>query len=88
VFQRDNGVCNWCNKKHGGWQVDHIRPLVEQKGKSIEELDFTYWELDNLQTLCYSCHHEKSGRESTGRAVKRKTKNAIRWKSFREVFGA
>ena len=31
---------------------------------------------------------EKSGKESTGRAVKRKTKNAIRWKSFREVFGA
>ena len=61
---------------------------MEQKGKSIGELDFTYWELDNLQTLCSPCHHEKSGKESTGRAVKRKTKKAIRWKSLREVFGA
>ena len=88
VYKRDSGICKWCSRKSGGWQVDHIRPLVEQKGKSIEELDFTYWELNNLQTLCSHCHHEKSGKESTGRAVKRKTKNAIRWKSFREVFGA
>ena len=88
VYKRDSGICKWCSRKSGGWQVDHIRPLVEQKGKSIEKLDYSYWELNNLQTLCSHCHHEKSGKESTGRAVKRKTKNAIRWKSFREVFGA
>jgi hypothetical protein len=87
VFKRDNGECNWCGKKSSKWHADHINPLVEQKGISIEELDYSYWELTNLQTLCASCHYEKSGKESTNRATVRKNKDKIRWKSFREIFG-
>ena len=43
--------------------VDHIRPLAEQKGLKPDELDWSYWQMDNLQTLCYKCHKEKSGKE-------------------------
>ena len=39
--------------------VDHIIP-VRQGGE--------FWSLDNLATLCDSCHSHKSGRESHGLA--------------------
>jgi 5-methylcytosine-specific restriction endonuclease McrA len=37
--------------------------LAEQKGLKPDELDWSYWQMDNLQTLCYKCHKEKSGKE-------------------------
>ena len=50
------------------WNVDHIRPLWEQKGKTFEEIDLTYWEEENLQTLCYNCHKKKTKKEASERA--------------------
>ena len=81
VFERDMGVCNWCGDKARGWHADHIKPLVEQKDKEV--LDYSYWSLDNLQTLCPNCHYKKTGEEATKRATKR---NRTNYKSFREVF--
>jgi 5-methylcytosine-specific restriction endonuclease McrA len=42
------------------WQHDHRRPLVEANG------DLSYWQLDNIQTLCTACHIVK-GREDNAR---------------------
>jgi hypothetical protein len=36
------------------WQHDHIRPLIEANG------DLTFWQLDNIQTLCTACHVAKT----------------------------
>ena len=63
VYERDRGRCNYCEKNYMAWEVDHIRPLAEQKGLKPDELDWSYWQIDNLQTLCYKCHKEKSGKE-------------------------
>ena len=80
VWQRDNGRCVQCDvnmpktsrKPQQRWHVDHIRPLWEQKGKKFKDLDLSYWELTNLQTLCAKCHGKKSAKEAGIRAKKSK----------------
>jgi 5-methylcytosine-specific restriction endonuclease McrA len=64
VFKRDSGVCNHCGKSSGRWDVDHIKPLVEQKGVSEDNIDWTYYAMENLQTLCKKCHKAKSKSET------------------------
>jgi len=61
--RRDKGKCAKCNKFSRKWDVDHIRPLIEQKNLKEEELDYTYYSKENLQTLCKKCHREKSNSE-------------------------
>ena len=74
--RRDGGQCNHCGKISRRWDVDHIRPLVEQKGLKEEELDWSYYSLDNLQTLCKKCHRTKTNSEVHLRNKKRpKQKN-------------
>ena len=76
IWKRDNGECAHCHelfpwrsrRNSEKWDVDHIRPLWEQNGKTFEEIDLTYWEEENLQTLCYSCHKKKSADEAARRA--------------------
>lgn len=71
VRKRDNGQCNHCGVKAGRWDVDHIKPLWEQKGIKGEDLDMSYYSLKNLQTLCKRCHKKKTKMES---AIRAKTK--------------
>lgn len=71
VWKRDTGRCAKCShicEKKGidGWHMDHIVPLIESNG------DIKYWTLPNLQTLCKRCHAEKTSREATERAKKRR----------------
>jgi len=61
--RRDGGQCNHCGEIVRRWDVDHIRPLVEQKGLKPDELDWSYYSLDNLQTLCKKCHRVKTNSE-------------------------
>ena len=76
IWKRDNGECAHCHelfpwrsrRNDEKWDVDHIRPLWEQKGKTFDEIDLTYWEEENLQTLCYKCHKKKSADEAARRA--------------------
>ena len=83
IWKRDNGECAHCHElfpwrsrlKSEKWDVDHIRPLWEQKGKTFDEIDLTYWEEENLQTLCYSCHKKKSADEAARRAEIRREEN-------------
>ena len=73
VWHRDRVQCAKCptkaKTKGGDWHVDHITPLIEAKG-NIE-----FWKLPNLQTLCHPCHKEKTAREATERAARRKAKS-------------
>ena len=76
VWKRDAGICNecktQCEKQNNGWHLDHIKPLIEAKG------DLSFWQMGNLQTLCKVCHKNKTSKEATERAIKRKNhKNAI-----------
>ena len=76
IWIRDGGKCAYCDKAatKGRWQLDHIRPLWEQKGVKEKDLDWSYWSLDNLQTLCRKCHIEKT---KTDTANARKSKKVI-----------
>ncbi len=60
IRQRDYAECNWCGEYDPRFHVDHIRPLYEQKGLSNSEIDLSYWDERNLQTLCRKCHKEKT----------------------------
>ncbi len=73
IRKRDGGKCNHCGKHAHRWDVDHIRPLVEQKGVKAEDLDWSYYSLDNLQTLCKPCHKKKTKSEAKLRTKKKKT---------------
>ncbi len=46
--------------------IKHIKKGVKEK-----DLDWSYWSLDNLQTLCRKCHKEKT---KTDTANARKSK--------------
>ena len=39
IWLRDRGKCNSCGKQctRRGWDLDHIKPLMEQKGKTEKE---------------------------------------------------
>ena len=77
--KRDKGVCNHCGKYSHRWDVDHIKPLVEQRGVKEEDLDWSYYSLDNLQTLCKPCHRLKTNSEVMLRSnVKKKKKLSYR----------
>lgn len=85
VFERDHGVCAECsidtvaelmklrparyrNKARGTghlWQADHIVPVVEGGGEC---------DLSNLQSLCNSCHRDKTVELNKRRAAQRKLK--------------
>ena len=68
IRQRDKTVCAVCGVKDRSWELDHIRPLWEQKGKKSTDVDLTYWGEENLRTLCRACHRGKSSQEATKRA--------------------
>lgn len=74
VYKRDKGICAHCGKqaKRGQrWDMDHIKPLVESNG------DLSYWKLPNLQTLCPSCHIQKTSKEATSRATSRRMNRGL-----------
>ena len=62
IWKRDKGKCNGCGKQCTirGWDLDHIKPLMEQKGIKANKLDWSYYELNNMQTLCRPCHKKKT----------------------------
>ena len=55
-------MCNSCGVQctRRGWDLDHIKPLMEQKGVKKSKLDWSYYGLDNMQTLCKQCHKDKT----------------------------
>jgi hypothetical protein len=52
VFERDNYICQRCDKRGGYLQVDHINEWAD-----FPELRY---EISNGQTLCLGCHKEKT----------------------------
>ena len=52
VFERDNYTCQYCHKRGGVLQCDHIHPIC--KGGSND--------LENLTTACAKCNRSKHGK--------------------------
>jgi len=71
LWNRDKGKCNHCGCENRTWHADHIKPLVEQKHVKEKDLDWSYYSLDNLQTLCKSCHRKKTNSEVKLRGKKK-----------------
>ena len=92
VYRRDKGICGKCGKKcarkyQDVWHLDHIVPLIEAQG------NLEFWKLPNLQTLCQTCHKEKSTREASQRAARRAEKKMAeftihKWDSTTDTTGA
>ena len=78
--KRDGGKCNHCGVVGKRWDVDHIKPLVEQKGVKEEDLDWSYYSLDNLQTLCKKCHRKKTNSEVHLKGKKKPVYKASKFK--------
>ncbi len=57
ALERDNYRCRKCHRA-GRLEVDHIRP--KHKGGA-------WYDLDNLQSLCFECHRAKTSGEFTAR---------------------
>lgn len=51
VYRRDAGFCACCGVLSENWEADHIK-AVQYGGSACD--------LSNFQTLCISCHQEKS----------------------------
>lgn len=51
LFSKQEGFCQACGVFDENWQADHIIPVFKGGGGCS---------LDNFQTLCLSCHKEKS----------------------------
>ena len=70
IWKRDKGKCNGCGKQctRRGWDLDHVKPLMEQKGLSEQELDWSYYKLNNMQTLCRPCHKKKTKQDMKNNA--------------------
>lgn len=54
LFQKEQGFCRNCGVYDENWQADHILAVHKGGGGCS---------LDNFQTLCTSCHKEKSANE-------------------------
>lgn len=57
VFLRERGTCQGCgmiSPLPADFDVDHIEPLFEAFG------DPRYYEPENMQLLCKSCHRDKT----------------------------
>ena len=83
LWNRDKGICNHCGKFDLKWQADHIKPLVEQKGVKEEDLDWGYYKLENLQTLCKKCHRLKTNSEVKLKGGVNKRKPKYKTNKFR-----
>ena len=75
IRKRDYAECAECGDYDPRFEVDHIKPLYEQKGLPNHMIDWSYWDERNLQTLCRKCHKEKT-KEDVGRLaeIKRRKK--------------
>ena len=60
IRQRDYAECAECGEYDPRFQIDHIRPLYEQKDTPVDQVDWSYWDEKNLQTLCRKCHKIKT----------------------------
>jgi hypothetical protein len=70
IWKRDKGKCNDCGEEctRRGWDLDHVKPLMEQKGIKGNKLDWSYYKLQNMQTLCRPCHKKKTKQDMKNNA--------------------
>ena len=70
IWKRDKGKCNDCGEQctRRTWDLDHVKPLMEQKGIKGNKLDWSYYKLQNMQTLCRPCHKKKTKQDMKNNA--------------------
>ena len=77
VFSRDRYRCQSCGRA-GRMECDHVIRLEDEPGRDP-------FDMDNLQTLCRSCHIEKTAEENR----RPMTPEEAEWRAFvEELLGA
>lgn len=66
IFERDRGVCAMCGEQSHSWEADHILEWAEGGRTNLQ----------NLQTLCRTCHKSKSAGYAARRAYRRRPANS------------
>lgn len=88
VFKRDNKLCQECGDDLflKDFETDHIKPLFVWPKQDItmltfQNLDLWYspWQMQNLNTLCPSCHRNKTIAERKSRPI---MKRRFAWQRF------
>lgn len=64
LWRRDKGHCVKCGDFDEFWEADHAKPLVE-----CDRSDLSAFGLDNLRTLCRSCHKKETSELAVRRAA-------------------
>ncbi len=70
VFDRDGWRCLMCGRP-GRLECDHVTPLQREPGQDP-------WDMNGLQTLCKTCHLEKTARENARELGPR----AVAWRAL------
>ena len=70
VFERDGWRCCECGRP-GALECDHVTALQREPGQDA-------WDINGLQTLCRTCHVEKTRRENSRVLGPR----ALAWRAF------
>lgn len=80
LFALDMGYCRACGAYDNHWEADHIIPVWQGGGAS---------DLSNFQTLCPSCHKEKTNNQRVGHLAAISSQAAVNASKFRlYAFGA
>lgn len=80
LYHRDMGFCRACGAYDKYWQADHIIPVFLGGGGC---------DLSNFQTLCLSCHSQKTCDQRVGHLAAISSQAAVRASTFRlYAFGA
>lgn len=80
LFLSDMGYCRLCGAYDSNWEADHIIPVFQGGGAC---------DLSNFQTLCSSCHKEKTYNQRVGHLAAISSQAAVNASRFRlYAFGA
>ena len=79
VISRDNGLCQECKRRGVITRGRVVHHIVEAR----EDINL-FWELDNLEVICDSCHNREHPERSGGEKKAKAKRNAVKFYATQE----